>query len=83
MEGDLPETDFDTFDPVYDSLAVVQFYGTTAGVQRAADAADGLVTWLNSGQKTRRATLAAFEQAREAFVQQVRKDLGVDSEGPS
>lgn len=77
LEGDLPDTDFDTFDPVFESLASVQLYGSTDGYEAGRAAADRMIDWLNSNKAVRGERLQAFDEAREGFVQQIREDLGV------
>jgi hypothetical protein len=77
LEGDLPDTDFDTFDPVFESLASVQLYGSIRGYQSGLTAAGSMIDWLNSTKASRAERLEAFDEAREDFVQQIRLDLGV------
>jgi hypothetical protein len=76
-DGDLPDTDFDTFDPVFECLSSVQLYGSADAYDAGFTTAKRMILWLNSTRANRNEELRAFDEARDVFVQQIRRDLGV------
>ena len=78
QHGSLPDTDYDTFDEVFDALAVVQLYASMGAHDAAEKAAAALVHWINSPSKENRSRFDALEEARGAYVAAVRKDLDIE-----
>ena len=78
QHGSLPDTDYDTFDDVFDALAVVQLYSGNHAYVAAEEAAAALVQWINSSRKENQTRFQELELARNAYVAAVRRDLGIE-----